>query len=624
MTLPPVSLCTTGISVVAHTLESRTRRGERVSSSRAQAFTTRRRLSYLSPPAPSYPFYTSVSIIGIYQPSIRHTAQQAVLTLKMASPSSSSQVSHDPPPQEDTSKDGSTQGDSKDDSTQGDSKDDSVDFDDSISTHTSSIDDLDHFISSSLAQASPTQDTTHTHPNKRSCNASMIVSPFHQSLPCDDNMSAPFNQHDFQWDPLYVMAAAAEEVDRINDAFEDEVPSARRRSRAEFDMDRGMSDMSISTVNTNVKSNRSLITVGSFIFDSINRSIARGIGSNEDGPHYDNELIRDVYRHWGILPTQIEGSSSNSGVEFWYDGENSLQQLASTAADGQGQIHAYDLEVATLSSKMSGMLSNASDSNEVAVDRTLNQVFDMYDNNGQGVSGFIEELINGGDPDMVMEEIIRLSRRSLRTDSSKSMDDNVSLVLSDCQNGEDVESTPRRKKREKIYGALKYLHQSVAKSYERTCIQPVASLSQRQASLIGDTAAAVQKQLQQEECTVPKKRRSRPKYTPAAKVYVDEPTDFDVLYGRGASTNRHPGNRWYIEKVQQYRPRYLEVSKNDKAAVAFQLICEVQARNGRFLQKDSNGWYVAHVKAAIEKVSAALRERRDDGVLSDSQSTYVV
>lgn len=108
-----------------------------------------------------------------------------------------------------------------------------------------------------------------------------------------------------------------------------------------------------------------------------------------------------------------------------------------------------------------------------------------------------------------------------------------------------------------------------------------------------------------------RKRRPRKKIVPDVKEYV-EPTDIDVLLGRGGRSNHHPGNKRYREEVQNLQGWYLGVEdKNEKTDLSQCLVDYVHSYEGRFLYKDEVGWYVVPNIIARRKASQALREDND-------------
>mmetsp|Transcript_12874 Transcript_12874/g.30103 ORF Transcript_12874/g.30103 Transcript_12874/m.30103 type:complete len:1106 (+) Transcript_12874:38-3355(+) len=114
--------------------------------------------------------------------------------------------------------------------------------------------------------------------------------------------------------------------------------------------------------------------------------------------------------------------------------------------------------------------------------------------------------------------------------------------------------------------------------------------------------------------------------TPPPELYlygetpIHEPHVHDVLCGRGALTNEHPGNEWFRRLVRSNRQLYRSCPKHTKLLVAKAIVQAVQRtqRNppGRFLEKTktadgtvSNTWTPITYKSAVEKASQALREK---------------
>ena len=92
----------------------------------------------------------------------------------------------------------------------------------------------------------------------------------------------------------------------------------------------------------------------------------------------------------------------------------------------------------------------------------------------------------------------------------------------------------------------------------------------------------------------------------------EEPTDRDVLLGRGGMTNHHVGNRLYREKIEDFKPYYQKLSgKDDKQEFSKKVVNFVHMYGGRFLEKDaySDGWVEVEKNKARKKVGQALREQ---------------
>lgn len=92
----------------------------------------------------------------------------------------------------------------------------------------------------------------------------------------------------------------------------------------------------------------------------------------------------------------------------------------------------------------------------------------------------------------------------------------------------------------------------------------------------------------------------------------------DVLCGRGAPTNYHPGNEFFRDLVKQYQSNYLASKRADKPFVATHIVNIIQSRGGRFLRRyKRNGvswerghfvWVEVDPQKAYEKACQALRE----------------
>ena len=116
------------------------------------------------------------------------------------------------------------------------------------------------------------------------------------------------------------------------------------------------------------------------------------------------------------------------------------------------------------------------------------------------------------------------------------------------------------------------------------------------------------KPVQKRKKATTSKKRTRKQYEPEVKAYV-EPTDDDVLFGRGGRSNLHPGNIRYHEAKLRIQPRYLASTKEEKTGVSQELVDEIHAYGGRFLKLDEGqGWYEVLEIVARKKVSQALRE----------------
>lgn len=96
---------------------------------------------------------------------------------------------------------------------------------------------------------------------------------------------------------------------------------------------------------------------------------------------------------------------------------------------------------------------------------------------------------------------------------------------------------------------------------------------------------------------------------PTKIIEQKDVTDNDVVCGRGGKVNNHPGNKRFRKLISEYSMKYLEAEKQDKPALAFEIVETVKQRGGRFLVKySSDGFVESDDHRAREKASQALRE----------------
>lgn len=89
-----------------------------------------------------------------------------------------------------------------------------------------------------------------------------------------------------------------------------------------------------------------------------------------------------------------------------------------------------------------------------------------------------------------------------------------------------------------------------------------------------------------------------------------KPTDGDVLLGRGGKTNKHPGNKRYLAKIDKEKIPYRGVSKREKTRISESIVNYIHQNRNRFLEEDkaTGKWYEVNNLVARKKVSQALRE----------------
>lgn len=97
----------------------------------------------------------------------------------------------------------------------------------------------------------------------------------------------------------------------------------------------------------------------------------------------------------------------------------------------------------------------------------------------------------------------------------------------------------------------------------------------------------------------------------------DQVNSSDVLCGRGAGANTHPGNITFRSMVVRNHYAYLVSEAIDKAEISKMIVAEIKKKGGRFLRRSdgkaiderSSFWFDIGEKAAREKTCQALRER---------------
>lgn len=93
------------------------------------------------------------------------------------------------------------------------------------------------------------------------------------------------------------------------------------------------------------------------------------------------------------------------------------------------------------------------------------------------------------------------------------------------------------------------------------------------------------------------------------KVFY-EPTDKDVLFGRGPQIYWHPGNQRFLEEKDRLQPSYLAATKSEKKSISQDLVNVVHDSGGRFLDYDTrrDQWFEVLNEKARHKASQTLRE----------------
>merc|ERR1712232_96549 len=94
---------------------------------------------------------------------------------------------------------------------------------------------------------------------------------------------------------------------------------------------------------------------------------------------------------------------------------------------------------------------------------------------------------------------------------------------------------------------------------------------------------------------------------------MGKPSHNDVLLGRGASTNNHPGNKYFRNVVKQHQDGYLVAKNNfEKYITTMEILKNIRSLDppGRFILQDTTSklWSDVGDDKARRKISQALRE----------------
>jgi len=99
----------------------------------------------------------------------------------------------------------------------------------------------------------------------------------------------------------------------------------------------------------------------------------------------------------------------------------------------------------------------------------------------------------------------------------------------------------------------------------------------------------------------------------AVEEEISEPSQHDVLLGRGAACWNHPGNRAFREIVGKYLMPYENAKlRVEKSNIVSTILEEVRSNEGRFLKKGINSkkWHLVEQRQAVEKIGHAIRDKK--------------
>ena len=94
---------------------------------------------------------------------------------------------------------------------------------------------------------------------------------------------------------------------------------------------------------------------------------------------------------------------------------------------------------------------------------------------------------------------------------------------------------------------------------------------------------------------------------------VGEPTEFDIILGRGSSNAWRPGNAYFHEILDRRMTDYLLAgTKKAKRAIIQEIYDAIDQRSGRFLEKDeqSDSYTEIDEDEALTKIGYAVRYRK--------------
>jgi hypothetical protein len=127
---------------------------------------------------------------------------------------------------------------------------------------------------------------------------------------------------------------------------------------------------------------------------------------------------------------------------------------------------------------------------------------------------------------------------------------------------------------------------------------------------------------------LPKNNMSKEVARKSGKRYISNPTEKDILMGRGGKSNHHPGNKRYREEILNFKKTYAQLtSKEEKTDLSRHVVDYVHKYKGRFLALDKSvnppKWYEITDAVARRKVSQALREDNDPNKRKEKRARFL-
>jgi len=109
------------------------------------------------------------------------------------------------------------------------------------------------------------------------------------------------------------------------------------------------------------------------------------------------------------------------------------------------------------------------------------------------------------------------------------------------------------------------------------------------------------------------KKARRPKRSSpdsCSSEFAVMPGEFDVLLGRGKSSQNHPGNIRFRQLVESKRDEYERAKVLEKTLIAERVVQTIRDLPGRFLRQDGDLWEEVDYETARDKVAHVFRDKR--------------
>ena len=91
---------------------------------------------------------------------------------------------------------------------------------------------------------------------------------------------------------------------------------------------------------------------------------------------------------------------------------------------------------------------------------------------------------------------------------------------------------------------------------------------------------------------------------------IELPGRNDIIVGRGKPFHSHHGNIMMHQLIEQHQDEYESAGRGEKTLIAKNIVKKLREK-GRFLTRDSEGWWVEAVEeAAVDKVLSGFRNSR--------------